>query len=351
MKDMGEDRWLCTLLIKQGWRLEYCAISEDQTYCPEDFGEFFGQRRRWIPSTIANLAMLISETTSITRRNDTVSVLFIFFQGVLVFSTAISPATVILVIASGLQSAYYFTEEVTLFIICLLLFVSILYGAICLFASPKTQIDVAKILSFLFAIIMVIVISGIFKEIILDVIPKQDLVFLKSPNCSAITGQNISGEIADCKKISRFLDSLPNTLSHQFKLPVSTSVIYIGVFATTFLGAALLHPTEFFCLVHCIWYLLALPTGYLLLLIYSAANLDSQSWGTREGGSGEDKGLLGWTKYFKMAWNQVVACCIRSRCCKPNNNDKDNTAEKEAPKKESENSGSSQGMYVMYVYI
>ena len=25
--DMGEDRWLCTLLLKQGWRVEYSAAS------------------------------------------------------------------------------------------------------------------------------------------------------------------------------------------------------------------------------------------------------------------------------------------------------------------------------------
>ncbi|CAI8032189.1 Chitin synthase chs-2, partial [Geodia barretti] len=53
-KDMGEDRWLCTLLIQRGWRLDYCAISENHTYCPESFDEFYRQRRRWVPSIIAN---------------------------------------------------------------------------------------------------------------------------------------------------------------------------------------------------------------------------------------------------------------------------------------------------------
>ena len=77
MKDMGEDRWLCTLLIKKGWRLEYCAISEDQTYCPIEFGEFFKQQRRWILSTIANLLQIMIKTVSITRRNNSISILFI----------------------------------------------------------------------------------------------------------------------------------------------------------------------------------------------------------------------------------------------------------------------------------
>lgn len=39
-KDMGEDRWLCTLLIQKGCRLEYSAVSQDSTYCPDTFEEF-----------------------------------------------------------------------------------------------------------------------------------------------------------------------------------------------------------------------------------------------------------------------------------------------------------------------
>ena len=31
----GEDRWLCTLLLKQGWRVEYSAASDSFTACPE----------------------------------------------------------------------------------------------------------------------------------------------------------------------------------------------------------------------------------------------------------------------------------------------------------------------------
>ena len=44
---LGEDRWLCTLLLKQGWRIEYAAASDSFTFAPEDFKEFFNQRRRY----------------------------------------------------------------------------------------------------------------------------------------------------------------------------------------------------------------------------------------------------------------------------------------------------------------
>ena len=33
--NQGEDRWLCTLLLKQGWRVEYSAASDSFTACPE----------------------------------------------------------------------------------------------------------------------------------------------------------------------------------------------------------------------------------------------------------------------------------------------------------------------------
>lgn len=32
---IGEDRWLCTLLLQQGFRVEYCAASDALTYAPE----------------------------------------------------------------------------------------------------------------------------------------------------------------------------------------------------------------------------------------------------------------------------------------------------------------------------
>ncbi len=33
--DQGEDRWLCTLLLQRGWRIEYCAASDSFTHAPE----------------------------------------------------------------------------------------------------------------------------------------------------------------------------------------------------------------------------------------------------------------------------------------------------------------------------
>jgi chitin synthase len=50
---------LCTLLLQRGYRVEYSAASDAYTHCPEGFNEFFNQRRRWVPSTIANIFDLV----------------------------------------------------------------------------------------------------------------------------------------------------------------------------------------------------------------------------------------------------------------------------------------------------
>ena len=201
MKDMGEDRWLCTLLVKQGLRLEYCAISEDQTYCPTDLDEFFKQRRRWIPSTVANLVMLVSESGIITRRNDSISILFILFQAIMIFSTSIAPATVILFISAGLETY----KVPSAFTISFLFILAVVYGIMCLTASPKTQLDIAKLLTIFFSLVMEVAIIGIFKDLV--------------------------------------------------------TVVYIGALAGTFLVAGILHLPEIHCLMHSVWFLLGLPSS------------------------------------------------------------------------------------------
>jgi len=76
-------------MVQAGWRLEYCAAAEDSTFCPDTFDEFFKQRRRWIPSTLANLLLLISEWKLTVNNNDYISIFFILYQALMVFSTII----------------------------------------------------------------------------------------------------------------------------------------------------------------------------------------------------------------------------------------------------------------------
>ena len=55
--------------IFQGYRVEYVAAADALTYAPESFHEFFNQRRRWGPSTMANILDLIMDAQHVIRTN------------------------------------------------------------------------------------------------------------------------------------------------------------------------------------------------------------------------------------------------------------------------------------------
>ena len=110
-------------------------------------------------------------------------------------------------------------------------------------------------------------------------------------------------------------------LSTRFKnvqLPTSPTTWYVGIFAVAYTSAALRHLWEFPFLLHCVWYMLGLPSGYLLLLIYSAVNLDSQSWGTREaakpgGEGGGFKMMKKWVREGGKVVREFLQLCCGSR--------------------------------------
>jgi chitin synthase len=80
INDAGEDRWLCTLLLQRGYRVEYSAVSDAYTQCPESFDEFYNQRRRWITSTMANLMDFLMDYKQTVKINDNISFLYILYQ-------------------------------------------------------------------------------------------------------------------------------------------------------------------------------------------------------------------------------------------------------------------------------
>ena len=78
--DQGEDRWLCTLMLQQGWRVEYCAASDSFTNAPTGFDEFYNQRRRWVPSTMANVLDLLGDYKHTVKVNPNISTPYIIYQ-------------------------------------------------------------------------------------------------------------------------------------------------------------------------------------------------------------------------------------------------------------------------------
>ncbi|KAG7279182.1 hypothetical protein CRUP_022377 [Coryphaenoides rupestris] len=193
---MGEDRWLCTLLLQQGWRVEYNAASDAYTNSPEEFKEFYNQRRRWGPSTLANTLDLLHSGPETVKRNTSISRLYIFYQMFTVGSSILGPASVTLMISGAFQFVFSISGTISIIIGVI---PPTFYLIICFITKANTQITIAAIMSIIYA-------------------------FLMTASFFSIIGMIIYG----------------------------------------------------------LMYFICIPSGYLLLTIYSLVNLNNVSWGTRE---------------------------------------------------------------------
>ncbi|XP_044192392.1 chitin synthase chs-2-like [Thunnus albacares] len=229
--DQGEDRWLCTLLLKQGWRVEYNAASDAYTNAPEDFKELYNQRRRWGPSTMANVVDLLGATSLISKRNQSISKLFMFYQLFALASAILAPATICLLIAGGLTFIFNINANSAL---VLSVIPPAIYLGLCFKLKTDTQIIIAEVMSVIYAFLMLVVSMTIISSMVKD---KTILT--------------------------------PNSI-----FVVSMAIIYIIT--------AIMHPQEFPLVFHGFLYIICIPSAYLLLTIYSMVNMNNVSWGTRE---------------------------------------------------------------------
>ena len=163
------------------------------------------------------------------------------------------PSTVILVIVGGMTFSGLAVNEITTVVLVSL--VVAVYTLICLFTSQDFQLRVSKLLTFVFAVIMCIVFIGVAVQISKE-IKSTDMPTLEPNSTDSDTSQSL-----------------------EQQLPAGASTLYLAGLSGIFIAAALLHPNELTCLFHGIWYLLCLPSGYLLLTIYSLCNLTDRSWG------------------------------------------------------------------------
>ncbi|XP_034174891.2 hyaluronan synthase-like protein kkv isoform X1 [Osmia lignaria lignaria] len=228
--DQGEDRWLCTLLLQRGYRVEYSAASDAYTHAPEGFNEFYNQRRRWVPSTIANIMDLLMDAKRTIKINDNISLPYISYQILLMGGTILGPGTIFLMLVGAFVAAFKIDNWTSFYynIIPILLFM-----LVCFTCKANIQLLLAQILSTGYAMIMMAVIVGTALQL----------------------GEDGIG---------------------------SPSAIFLISLSSSFFIAACLHPQEFWCIVPGIIYLLSIPSMYLLLILYSIINLNVVSWGTRE---------------------------------------------------------------------
>ena len=210
--------------------MDYAAGSDAFTYAPEGFAEFFNQRRRWMPSTVANIVDLLADYQNTVYINNNISMLYIFYQASLLVSTVIGPATILLMIA-GANLVVFRVNLFYAYLIALL--PAIIYFIMCFVLQTKHQIMAAEVLTAFYAFTMMIVLVG------------------------------------------TIVTAAKEGVLHP-------SVIFIACLIFLFGFAALLHPKEWTCVIYGALYFILIPTGFLLLTFYSLCNLHVISWGTRE---------------------------------------------------------------------
>jgi len=228
--DQGEDRWLCTLMLKQGWRVEYSAASDSFTACPEGFKEFYNQRRRWMPSTLLNIMDLIGDYKQVVENNNDISMMYIGYQFVMMIGTFLGPGTIVLVLMGGVSLAFGLSTEESL------IFNTVIIGifiAACCFTKQDTQIQLAQLLTVVYAMVMIGVYVGV---------------------------------------VIMMIDTGPDSLS----------ALFFWITHGSFFVAAILHYQEWKCIFCLPIYMFTIPSMYLLLVIYAFFNMNDQGWGTRE---------------------------------------------------------------------
>ena len=227
--DQGEDRWLCTLLIERGWRIEYSAVSDAYTACPESFDEFYNQRRRWTPSTVANLIELVSLWKSLFRYGN-LSIFHIFYQLLMLAGAMIGPGSIFILLVGGFQLTFEITYW-TSFILNLI--PVIIFILVSVTALPSSQMLCAKVLSLVYGLSMIAIVFALL-------------------------------------------------LSVWDSCPWAPSTVSLELTAGAFILVGLLHPLEIHYLVYGMVYYLTIPSMYMLLPLFCVFNLDDVSWGTRE---------------------------------------------------------------------
>uniref|UniRef100_A0A0L8FPH2 chitin synthase n=2 Tax=Octopus bimaculoides TaxID=37653 RepID=A0A0L8FPH2_OCTBM len=230
-KDQGEDRWLSTLLLKRGYRVEYCAAADAMTFAPEGFKEFFNQRRRWMPSTLANTYDILSNWRTVVKQNNSISFIYLMYQAALMAISFISPGTIFVLLVGAINRAYPALSLTSTFSLNLVPIVIMIL--LCKYASTETQLNFAIILTMIYTVVMMTVLAGL---------------------CLEIAGS----------------------------LFCSTTTIFATLVFMAFVSAALLHPQEFSAIFGGLVFLLAVPTMSIILVIYAMGNLHIVSWGTRE---------------------------------------------------------------------
>ncbi|XP_052079428.1 chitin synthase chs-1-like [Mytilus californianus] len=229
--DLDENRWLCTLLVKQGWQIEYCDDSHAYTYVPEGFNDLYNQRRRWTNSTLANILDVLLDWQKVKKKNENISYLYIAYQMFLFVSTLLTPGTIFLTIFGSIIVGFDGIPPWLSLILNLIPFG--IFVLMTLYSSSNKQLQFAAVLSSVYVIVMMIVLIGVVKDAIGEGL------------CSMTT----------------------------------ISIIFVaGVLVIVFL----VHSKEVIFIMQGLVYFVAIPSMSMLMFLYSIGNLHVVPFGIRK---------------------------------------------------------------------
>ncbi|KJH51876.1 Chitin synthase [Dictyocaulus viviparus] len=232
--DQGEDRWLSTLMLKQGYRIEYVAASDAETYAPEGFEEFFNQRRRWTPSSIANTIDLLRDYKRASANNDSISMCYMAYQFMVIFFSMLGPAIIFTMLVFAQKLLQRLNAE-----------------KIRIRSLERCQIGTLKCLKiYLTSKIVLVTAFGV-----------------DSTKMMLYNGIPISFFILVC-----FTTESNVQLLHAKLMSIIYAFVMLAVLIAT-LSQIVLESIVFFLMI---------PSTYVFLTLYSLINLNVINWGTRE---------------------------------------------------------------------
>ena len=229
--DLGEDLWLCMMIIQRGWRIRYCALSDVFTQCPEELEEFLKQRRRWTVSGTVNLLRVLYYCRDYLRHNGFNLVHILYQLNVAFFAIMIGPAVMFTMLLYGLSTITGLEPYIGAILMSL---PTVALALAIVFCSHKIQTKAVLISSGFYAIFFIV----------------------------AFLYELISGFLDGC-----------------YTSPI---VITYGVVVASYLVLTILHPRQIPDFFYGISYPFTLPFMFLILPLYCLLNMDDVSWGTRE---------------------------------------------------------------------
>ncbi|KAK7088556.1 hypothetical protein V1264_022464 [Littorina saxatilis] len=238
VKDHGEDRWLCTLMMQKGWKLEYADNCHNSTHCPETCGEFLRQRRRWVLSELSNMVLIFKGLGGLVKGNSTFSALFVLSLLHMFIWVLLSPSTTLVVTCAAFH---------------------ILFHLPMLYSAPVAYC----------------VLLGFFVVCVAQ--PRHTQRMMTQAIVAVMVGVMVAISAGFVDYVVQTLTEDVKAGSIEFKPYFLVLVLIGGV-----VYAAILHAHEGMTLIYGLVYASIFPAMFLALPVYSIANMVDTSWGTRE---------------------------------------------------------------------